>query len=398
MNYKPCKLFDASGDLSSRWFIFYYFRNPNTGKWHRIKHYISERCKNRTQRYCEARKLKKKIDKQLLQGYNPFLNKGKLNETLVISLENILTLKKESNRKRTYMTYRSYTKYFKNFLNTSGLHSITAVDFDFNHAVAFMDWILTNRKLSNRSYNNYLQCLSTLFTVLYKRQYISINPFSRIDPLPTEETSLIAFSKEELITMQTHLPVWNYNLYVAACLVFYCFLRPNEIMQLRVENLDLEGKRIIVPGSVSKNKKSEVVHLPAPMIDVLRDFDLNYPPNYYLFTRTLDRGSTKAHPERLREHWHLFIQQVGIRKTIYSLKHTAIGLAIDAGINLRDLQLQIRHSSLELTQKYADRFRRQPSQELLRQFPNLSSLKANRESTSHYPILKGCFDPSRTVN
>ncbi len=30
MNYKPAKLYDADGNLSARWFVFYSFKDPST--------------------------------------------------------------------------------------------------------------------------------------------------------------------------------------------------------------------------------------------------------------------------------------------------------------------------------------------------------------------------------
>jgi len=398
MNFRPCKLFDADGDLSQRWFVFYFFKDPLSGKWLRIKEYISQRLPTRAQRYDAARDLKKKLDIKLRSGYNPLLHKGQARETLIESLDHLLEVKKECNRKRTYQTYKSHVKLFKEFLNNKKLEHLPTEDFDFHRALAFMDWIKTNHHLSNRTFNNYLQSLFTLFKMLCKRMALPVNPFSMIDPLPTEETSLIAFTESELIQMETYLPGWDYNLYVAACLIFYCFLRPNEIMQLKVKHIDLAGSRIIIPGGVSKNKKSEVIHIPKPLTEVLKRFDLKFPGEYYLFVHDLKRGTKRALPERLREKWNEFIVHAGIEKTLYSLKHTAIGMAIDAGINLRDLQLQIRHSSLEITQKYADRFRRTPSRELSEKFPSLSRLQASRMLPFHSPLLDRMYNPELSKN
>ena len=49
-------------------------------------------------------------------------------------------------------------------------------------------------------------------------------------------------------------------------------------------------------------------------------------------------------------------------------------MAIENGINLRDLQLQLRHSSLEMTQVYLDKFKRQPSEKLANNFPDLGQI------------------------
>ena len=49
-------------------------------------------------------------------------------------------------------------------------------------------------------------------------------------------------------------------------------------------------------------------------------------------------------------------------------------MAIENGINIRDLQLQLRHSNLEMTQIYLDKFNRRPSEKLANDFPDLGQI------------------------
>ncbi|MCX6266194.1 MAG: site-specific integrase [Bacteroidetes bacterium] len=163
-------------------------------------------------------------------------------------------------------------------------------------------------------------------------------------------------------------------MYVCACLIFYCFLRPQEIMRLKVEHFQLNSRLIVIPGTVSKNKKHEVVQIPNALVPVLKKLDLNYPGDYFVFTRHLVRGTKEAAPTRMAGYWRKFANEFGIKKNIYSLKHTGAGMAIENGINLRDLQLQLRHWSLEMTQVYLDKFKRRPSEKLANDFPDLGQL------------------------
>ena len=36
-NYSPPKIYTAKGDLSKRWYVYFTFRNPETGKLERVK-------------------------------------------------------------------------------------------------------------------------------------------------------------------------------------------------------------------------------------------------------------------------------------------------------------------------------------------------------------------------
>jgi hypothetical protein len=77
MNYKLSKLYDADGNLEGRWFVYYFFRIPETGKWKRFKTYLGERYITRSERYNRAKELRKYIDQKLLRGFNPFASKNR---------------------------------------------------------------------------------------------------------------------------------------------------------------------------------------------------------------------------------------------------------------------------------------------------------------------------------
>ncbi|TSA29332.1 MAG: site-specific integrase [Bacteroidetes bacterium] len=369
--YKTAKLFDANGDIDQRWFVFYYFRNPDTGKFERFREWIPLSIKSRSGRRDKAHQLISRINMKLRQGFNPYAHKEKRFTNIIDAMNFVLEVKRSFCRDRTYHTYKYLVKYFIEWLKTNQMSSYTIEDFSYYHAQDFLDNAKRDKGITNRTYNYMAMHMKTFFNLLVKREWILANPFQRIEKLPEEEAEIAAFSKEELSIMQKFLPEYDYNLYVVACLIFYCFLRPQEIMRLRVSHIHLSAGTIILPGHVSKNKKQDVVQIPNGFKKVLARFDMNYPPDYLLFTRKLQRGTKPAAPTRIAEYWRAFANTYGIPKKIYSLKHTGVGMAVDSGINLRDLQLQLRHSSLDMTQRYLDRFRRRPSDKLINGFPEL---------------------------
>jgi integrase len=243
----------------------------------------------------------------------------------------------------------------------------------FNYYLAndFMDWISSHSKVSNRSWNNYLQTIRHFFTFLMEREYIQVNPFLKIRYLQTEQTELIAFTRDELNIISNKLPSYNHDLYVIALLIFNCFLRPQEIVRLRVRHLKYVTDIISIPGAVSKNKKSEVISVLPQVRMELQRMNLNFPDDYFVFGPGLKRSPRQTAPTRISESWRSFADLYGIKKNIYALKHTGNGMALEAGANARDLQLQNRHSSLEETQKYLERFSRVPSLNFIESFPKL---------------------------
>ena len=390
-NFKTAKLYDAGGDLTKRWYIYYSFRSPETGKYRLFQRWIPQKIMTCSGRRDCAHKMIKSINQKLRQGFNPFAQIEKKYSTISLAMNYVVSIKETSCRKRTHHTYSSMVNTFTDWLKKKRIENLPVDDFNYYHAQEFMDYTKAKLKNSNRTHNNRVTAMRTMFKVLVKREWILINPFERIEMMPEEQPEIIAFTVDELMIMQQHLPAWSYDLYVCACLIFYCFIRPQEMVRLKVSNIYLVNRAIVIPGHASKNKKQEVVHIPDALMPVLLNMNLNFPGDYFIFTKNQQRGPKEYAPTRIAEAWRKFADHHGIGKNIYSLKHTGVGLAIENGINIRDLQLQLRHSNLEMTQIYLDKFNSRPSGKLSTNFPDLSRL-TKKTGPDHLPLQAHIFN------
>ena len=213
--------------------------------------------------------------------------------------------------------------------------------------------------------------MKTCFNFLVEKEYLMVNPFLKQKKIPMEDTEIIAFTTSELGTISETLSQYNYNLYVIALLIFNCFLRPQEIVRLKVRHLTELNGILRISGAISKNKRSETIALSPAVIKAIEGLNLNYPGEYYVFGLHLERNEKEIAPTRIAEAWRKYAKKNNLEKNIYALKHTGNGMAMANGANARDLQLQNRHSSLEQTQKYLDRFSRRPSDKFLMTLPSL---------------------------
>ena len=62
-NFSISKIFDANGDLSKRWYVYFSFRIPETGKLQRMKNIYGKvnRFKTKESRYTALNLYKKKV-------------------------------------------------------------------------------------------------------------------------------------------------------------------------------------------------------------------------------------------------------------------------------------------------------------------------------------------------
>jgi len=370
-NYKLAKLNDAGGNLQARWFVYYSYLHPETAKKERFRIYISSTLKTATARREKAEELKRAINDKLKRGWSPYQFESMKFSTVANALLFVLEIKKTTCRSRTHHTYKHLITFFIGYLEKKGLKNITLDCFNSHHAQAFLDYAKSEKGIANRTYNYYAMHMRIFFNFLIERDYTTFNPFQKIKKLTVEESEITCFTPKELHLIRTDLREKDFDLYIISCFIFYCAIRPAELMRLRVMDIKLDKDLIIIPANANKNKKYQTVTIPEPFKRELLKFGLNYPGEYYLFTRHLQRGKKQAAPTRIAGYWREWADQVGISKNIYSLKHTAAGMLIESGCDIRDLQLHFRHSSLEMTQIYAEKFKNRPGERLKNSFPEM---------------------------
>lgn len=368
MNYKKAKLNDANNDLSQQWFIYFYYIHPDTGKYFRFRKWISKKILTKTGRRDKAHELIKEINTRLQQGWDPFAESESRLTNIKDAIELALKVKSKTVGKRSRHTYNSIAGMFIRYLEKNKLQNISISDINYKIVQDFFDNSLISESISHRTYNNRISALKTIFNFLVKREYLVFNPVNRIDKLPEHDPELSAYNKSELKLISEKLPIYDFQLYVISQFIFYCFIRPAELVRLQFKDLFWDHQLIIVPGHKSKNKKSEPIILPDQLVANLKKWERNYPGDWYLFSQKLLPGKIQIAPTRIAEAWRSFADHHNISKGIYDLKHTGNGMAFDLGMNSRDIQLQNRHHSLEQTQQYLNKFRRIPSEKFKTEF------------------------------
>jgi integrase/recombinase XerD len=365
-NYTEPKLHDFDGQLEKRWYIEYHFRNPETKKLTPFREWVSSTHKTRGERYEVAKKQLDRLGNNLVLGFNPF-RKEKICTTLCEAIKHVCDLKTQSNGKRTKTAYNSATKKFTDWIKANHYGDIQAKELSLPIGLMYFDNMLINLKVKPRTYNNNLATLRTLFNELEYRSYVNVNIFNKIRKLPKKKPDLKFFTPEEKKIIYNALKDKNPRLLLAAYLVYYCMIRPAEIVRLRFSHLNFEKSYIMLPPSISK-KSSGTVLMPSYVKELL--LSLGYDKqnsDWYIFSnnKELTPGEKEIAPTRIAEVWKLEIKDVyKIKHGIYTLKHTTNGELFEAGADARSIQLQNRHASLEYTQVYAERFSNLPSEKL----------------------------------
>ena len=127
-------------------------------------------------------------------------------------------------------------------------------------------------------------------------------------------------------------------------------LRAAEIARLRIEDIDSE--RMLIRVQQGKGRKDRSVKLSAALLEVLRAYWRACKPKEWLFPgRTADKPISSGSIANLCRQIR---QRAGLRKAVspHVLRHSFATELLDAGVDIRRIQILLGHRSLKTTARY----------------------------------------------
>lgn len=121
--YTIPKIYSAKGDLTKRWYVYYSFRNPTTGRMTRqtpLTMSINRRFKTVKGRMEQLQILQKATLQALKDGFNPYVERQKSKSNYHPTkqlLNDIIEEKKNSLKESSYSDYRVRMNSFIKFLD-----------------------------------------------------------------------------------------------------------------------------------------------------------------------------------------------------------------------------------------------------------------------------------------
>lgn len=210
---------------------------------------------------------------------------------------------------------------------------------------AFLESILLTRHPT--TYNKYIDILRRIC-----RGAGLYFDFEGIERAKASSSPARYFQQHQARRLLSHIDQADPELGLFVRFLYYCFIRPKELRMLRVGDVLLEEGDIRVPGEVSKNTKTQFVAIPAAFRPSL-NFLYEKPAADYIFPSPQDASKPISKNNMYRRHKAILDElRFGQGYTLYSWKHTGAVMAAKAGISVKELQLQLRHHSLDETDKY----------------------------------------------
>ncbi len=348
-NGLPYKL--ARVVIGKKSYIVFYVWNENTESLERFRRIVPA---NVNQKKWIAEKIKN-INEALTEGYRIVKRTGgtfnRLPQTysIVEALEKIFEIRQNGIiGKMSSIRHKSFINKFCNFLKVEGLENKKVGEIEKTHIQAYIDSL----KMKNVSKNSYISNLKATFNAMVEREWIQVSPAAKIKKLKQEQSRSIAFASEDLPRLKALCQSESTELYIFCMFIFYTFLRPIELRKLKVAQVSLHEKKVYIEANQSKNKKAEYVMLPKPLEQILiKEKFLERPKNDFLFSASEDLQYSR---NKFSVAFSAMCKAQGFPDNykLYSWKHSGVVEFYKKGCGIKFIQMQCRHSSLDMTDKY----------------------------------------------
>lgn len=239
----------------------------------------------------------------------------------------------------TQELYLGMLRNFFSYFNEKPIHKIRSTD-----VAAFCEKVILQRNLSSSWQRQFISAIKLFYKQIQ-------NCEMEIDELvtPKKEKKLpLILSKGEVQRILDG--IGNKKHKAALLLIYSCGLRRGELLNLKLTSIDSARGVLII--SQGKGKKDRIVGLPIKVIEFLREYFKAYKPINYLFEG--QKPGSQYSEKSLAAIFEKALQKSGIKKaaTLHTLRHSFATHLLEAGTDLRYIQVLLGHSSSKTTEIY----------------------------------------------
>ncbi len=361
VDFIPCKRHDGKKGKDS--YLFYYVRNPESGKLVRFKIMLN-RYQKGAERDFMAAQISANVYNNYMKGITPFTEPSvsRTGTPLITVIGRYKTYIKKLEQKgamseKTITDYYSRLKIFQEWLEDRHYNNKKVYEMDTALATDFLDYVLLDRETTTLTRNNYRTWMSAFCAWLVEKMYLSDNPISKIPILPIKEKFREPLSVPDVKRMSSYLKQTDKRFLLACYFEYYTMIRPIELVKIRIRDIQLHEQTVFIPSMVSKNRKNGRVPLHDKIVKLMLDLEVfSHSGKSFLFGKQFIPSEERARSDIFRKRFSKLREELNFPDCymFYSLKDTGI---IDHGeklgvISARD---QARHSSVEVTNLYMKR-------------------------------------------
>lgn len=363
--YVLAKLNRRKEDLSKRWFIRFSAWSNKEGKLITKEVYCPAKFKTAKQRERWANPIIEEINKALEQGqsFDDANKQQSETEAAHYTIEECVnlavTIKARTLRKKSLSTY---TGKRDKFLEWLGENKKKGIDYITKRRVLdYIAFLQDSPEIeSNVTINNILNVTKGFFLLLKKEHFIKENPFLYTPLQETENYRNRAFTERDQLIVERIMQEKAPGLYLFTRIMYYNFIRPNELRQIRLRDIDFKRKTITIFGDGAKNHRQATIPIHPRLFQLIEEFK-DLPKFFYLIGKGLKPGANSlSENAAYNKHCDILFTAENDNNlsldekdyTLYSWRHSGAIRAYEAGTDIKTLQFLFRHTTVQTTEIY----------------------------------------------
>lgn len=357
-------------DENKDWVIYFRYNGTPIRKKYGINY-----IKDLKKRQAEANLVCETLHLKLKKDWNPLVPdfEEKPGDILTIGEALDFSIEKKTENNVSQATLKHYAltvKWAKTAIEKLNLGKLMVSDMKRIHVKSIMAEIKKSRKWSNHAYNKNYGYFRAILGELIEWEMIEFNPASNIKSLKVQEAnSNVPATDEESLKIKEHLKSKFPSFFYFNAILFHTGIRPEEILQIKIEMVNLKDSVINLPPEITKTGRYRIIPINKFLSNDLETMRLDiHPATYFVFgTKRGDKRNRGLSPETdfvpapqnlhsdtATKLWRKLVKtELGIQVNMYSEKHRGANKKILAGIDLDSLRELYGHTSKLMTEKYA---------------------------------------------
>ena len=354
-------------DLNNPWYVYFRY-NGKKFVYKKGINYI----KNYKKRLAEANSLADALHQKLKDNWNPEIAEitaTKIDLTLIAALDFAIEKKTPNIGTKTLSGYTGTIKFVTSAIKKLGLEYLQISKTKRVHIRLIIEKVKEERNWSNNAYNKHLNHLKAILSELIQWDIIETNPAHKINNLAVAESDAnTPACVEDIEKIKKELESKDYNFWVFCLTIFHTGIRPEEILKITLEMINIENSEIILPAGITKTNRKRIVPINHHLMEYYKKMNFeNLPKHYFLFASNRESGKgnvgkfpdfipgpTKLKRDTATRRWEKYVKKgLEIQMNMYAMKHLGANRKILAGLELDSLRELYGHTSKLMTEKYA---------------------------------------------
>lgn len=350
----------------SYWYISFYAFDPASAQMKRKRVRISPKFKKVSERRQYANDLLERISQELQKGWNPWVQfsapeqYATWQEVCDAYRHYIAKCKADDIlRERTWKGYVSFLDNLRRWNDSQPKPIAYAFQCDQKFLNRFVDWLWLDKGLCVKTRDNYVAWLHTFGRYLVSHSYADTDPAAALQCIGSKFSSKknrTIIPADQMLRLKDWCDKNNKHFLLACYVLYYCFIRPNEMSYIQIKHISVAKGTVFVPDYSSKNRKDGTVTVPDVVVKLMIDLDVfSHPGDDYLFSKSLLPGPEHHSSKQFTDFWSTYVRKAlkfPSEYKFYSLKDTGITDMIKDRTDLLSVRNQARHHSLLMTDIY----------------------------------------------